>query len=105
MKQIEKALSIVARRNNLGSTLVTGHLSSYWKEAMQEYADIKTKEFLENVKETLYSHYKNNGGFTRLAAGFIEKLDGKKWERDQEIEELKKENEALKNEIKQLKKT
>jgi hypothetical protein len=27
----------------------------------------------EDVVELLYSHYKNNGGFTRIAATFIEK--------------------------------
>lgn len=58
----------------------------------------KTPEeiFKEHVIETLYNHYKKNGGYTRTASSFIEKITGEKWERDDEIDKLKEEITKLK---------
>jgi hypothetical protein len=61
------------------------------------------QELKENVVETIYSHYKASGGYTRTAAVFIEKITGEKWERDKELESLEKENDALKKEVEELK--
>jgi len=55
---------------------------------------------IKEVVETLYAHYKKNGGYTRTATGFIEKITGRRWERDEEFEELKEEIKKLKHEKK-----
>ena len=39
-KAWDRAKEIVAKKHNLGNTLVTGHKAEYWAEAAQEYADI-----------------------------------------------------------------
>jgi hypothetical protein len=56
----------------------------------------KLPKTIENVVETIYSHYKKNGGYTRMAADFIQKITGRRWERDEEIDNLKEEIKKLK---------
>jgi len=65
--------------------------------------EVKIAELKDNIFETIYSHYKASGGYTRTAAVLIEKITGEKWERDKEFEALGKENEALKKELEELK--
>lgn len=58
------------------------------------------EEYKEKVIETLWNHYKTNGGYTRMAAQFIEKLTGEKWERDKEYDALKELLNEFREEIK-----
>ncbi len=50
MKTFNDCCQEVAEKYGLGTTLVTGHLAKYWKEAAEMYAEEKVKESLKFVK-------------------------------------------------------
>ena len=70
-------------------------------EAISEIVELEKEKYVE----TVYSHYKQSGGYTKTAAMLIQKVTGQKWERDKEIDELKEQLAAKDEEIVKIKAT
>lgn len=51
----DQAKKIIAKKHDLGTTLVTGHMSKYWQEAAELYARRKWEAAIELAEENVFS--------------------------------------------------